>query len=276
MHRLSVLFHYIVSYIDQIVDRADSYGGKSSLHPFRRRPYLYILDYPRAVSRTEVCVLYGHFDIVIYIFFIPRRFHLRRYKLFAECSCRLPGDAYDTVAVYSVGRHFVLKDNIVKAEQFHGICSRLCLFGKDIDAFLRRLRVHVPVGTQFLDGAHHTVALHPAQLSFLDLNSACYAGSRLMSACHAPACEHYRYLVAFLHIAGARDDLYGAIPDIHLTDNKLIRVRMLFYLVDLPDDDFIQIRIQFFVSFHLRPGQCHRIGIFLRICLKPRHIRFDP
>ena len=34
MHWLSVFFHYIVCDINKVVDRTDSYGRKSSLHPF--------------------------------------------------------------------------------------------------------------------------------------------------------------------------------------------------------------------------------------------------
>ena len=35
MHRLAVLFHYIVRNIDQIIDRTDSHRCQPSLHPFR-------------------------------------------------------------------------------------------------------------------------------------------------------------------------------------------------------------------------------------------------
>ena len=35
MHRLSVLFHHIVGDVDNIVDRTDTVGTKSLLHPLR-------------------------------------------------------------------------------------------------------------------------------------------------------------------------------------------------------------------------------------------------
>ena len=35
MHRLAILFHYVVGNINHIIDRTDAYGCQSSLHPFR-------------------------------------------------------------------------------------------------------------------------------------------------------------------------------------------------------------------------------------------------
>ena len=71
-----------------------------------------------------------------------------------------------------------------------------------------------------------------------------------MPACHASAVQHNRHLIAFFHIIGARDDLDRLFSHVDLTDDQFISIRMLLYLIDLPDHDLIQIRIQYLVSFY--------------------------
>ena len=142
----------------------------------------------------------------------------------------------------------------MQPEHFHGICSHFYFVREDIDAFFRRIRIHITIGAQFLDGAHHAVAFHPAQLPFLDLDSACHTGSGLMATCYAPSGKHDRYLVSLMHVIRTGNDLYGSVSDVYLADDELIRVGMPFNLADLTDDDLIQVGIQLFISLYLCSG----------------------
>ena len=75
-----------------------------------------------------------------------------------------------------------------------------------------------------------------------------------MSACHASSVQYHRHFVAFMHVVGACHDLYGLASYIHLADNQLICIRMLFNLVNLAYHDLRKIRVQFFISFYLCSG----------------------
>ncbi len=250
MHRLSEFLHHIIGDIYQIIDRADPDRRQSSLHPLRGRPDLDILYYSCTISRTKFLVFHRYLDIIIHIFRISRLRNDRRMEFFSESRRRFPRDPDHAETVDPVGCNLIFEHHIVKPQRFHRIRPDFCILRKDIDAFFRRLRIHIFVRSQFLDRAHHAPALYAAQFPLLDLHASCHTASRLMPACHASAVQHNRHLIAFFHIIGARDDLDSLFSHVDLTDDQFISIRMLLYLIDLPDHDLIQIRIQYLVSFY--------------------------
>ena len=276
VHRLSVLFHHVVCDIYKIVDRTDSHGSEPSLHPLRGRSYLNVLYDPCAVARAEICIFNSYLDIVVDVLVISRGGHDRRFKFLAECSCRFSRDPDDAEAVYTVGCDLILKDRVVQSQSLDCAFTHNSVLREDIDPVLRRFRVHLSRGAEFLDGAHHTIALHTAKLAFLDLHSAGYFLSRLMSACDASSVQHDRHFVSFFHIRSSRDNLDRLCPDVHLTDDQLVRIRMLLNFIDLADHDLVKIRIQLFISLYLCSGKRHRIRVLLRCHVEIRNICFYP
>ena len=97
-----------------------------------------------------------------------------------------------------------------------------------------------------------------------------------MPPCHASAVQNDRNLCPFEYIRSAGHDLGSPGSDIHLADHQLIRIRVFLDLFNPADHDFIQIRIQFLITFHLGTGQSHRVRVFLRGHIQIRHICFYP
>ena len=187
MHRLTVLFHYIVGNINQIVDRTDSHRSQSSLHPLGRRPKLNILYHSGCISWTEIRILYGNLDIVIHVLSISCGRHHRRMKFPAEGCGRFPCNSNHTVAVHAVRGNLIFKHHVIKPQCLYGAASHFHVLLENINSILRRLRIHIRIGAQLFDGAHHAGAWNAAEFSLLNLDSACHALSRLMASRHAAA-----------------------------------------------------------------------------------------
>ena len=276
VHGLSVLFHHIVCNIHKVVDRTDSHGGKPSLHPLRRRSDLDVLHHSCAVAGAEICIFNSYFNIVVDVLVISRSCHDRRFKFLAECSCRFSRDPDDAEAVHTVGCDLILKDRVIQAQRLDRALAHNCVFREDIDSVLRRFRIHLSRGAELFDRAHHTITLHAAEFSLLDFNSAGHFLSGLMSACNTSAVQHHRHFVSFFHIRSPCNDLDRLCPDVHLTDDQLVCIRMLLYFIDLSDHDLVKIRIQLFISLYLCSGKRHRIRVLLCSHVEIRNICFYP
>ena len=275
VHRLAVLFHHIVGDINDVVDRTDSVGSQSSLHPYGRGSDLDIFYDSRAVTRAEVGILYDNFHIVVNVFAVSGSGDNGRFELFVEGSCCLTGNTDDAVAVHTVGSDLILENHVIQAKSLDCALSYHCILRKNVNAVLRSFRIHISAGTQFLDGAHHTVGLDAAEFSFFDGDAARSLLS-VMASCHTAAVQHNRNLVAHMNVGSAGNDLNRLLADIYLADDELIRIRMTLDGKDLSDDDLVQVCVQFFKSFHFGTGQCHGVGVFLRCHVQPRYICLNP
>ena len=47
----------------------------------------------------------------------------------------------------------------------------LRIITEDIDAILCCIRIHIGIGAQLINGAHHTKGIHASELSFFDLEA---------------------------------------------------------------------------------------------------------
>ena len=186
MHRLSKLFHYIVCDIHKVVDRADSVGSQTSLHPFRRRTDLDVLDNSCCISRAKLRILYRNLNIIRCILIVSGFFYCRRDEFLIKSSCCLSCNSKYSIAVYTVGCDLIFKYNIIKAKCFDRTFADNCILREDIDAVFRCFRIHFSCASQFFDGAHHSIRFDSSELSFFDLNPArsCFA---VMAACNTSA-----------------------------------------------------------------------------------------
>ncbi len=219
MHRLSVLRHHIIGNIHQIIDRTNPLRRESSLHPFRRRSDFNIFYNSCRITGTKIAVLYGYFNIIVYVFLISCFPHNRRLKFHPKRSGRLSGDSKHRITVYSVGSHFILEYRIVQSQRFHSVASDCSVRIKDINAKLRRFRIHITAGTQFFDGAHHTKRFHTAEFSLFNFNSA-RSHSSVMSARYSSAVQYNRHFISFRYVGSSCYNLQMFFrSDIHLADN---------------------------------------------------------
>ena len=177
MHRLTVFFHNIVCNIDQIIDRTDADRGQAFLHPLRGWTDLDILYNSGYITRAEIICLYGNFHIVFCFFIVSCYFDFRCVKRHIESSRCLTGHTKYTVAVHTVGCDLIFYDRIVKSQKLNGICANFRIVTEHINAVLRCFRMQMSVGTQLLNGTHHTAGFHTAEFAFFDLDTALCAAA---------------------------------------------------------------------------------------------------
>ena len=243
VHRLSVFFHYIVRNVNQIVNRTNSDRRQSSLHPFRRRSDFYIFYNPCTIAGAKLRIFHGNFHVIIDILIISCLSYNRWSELLAKCCGSLSGDSDYTVAVYAVRCNLIFKYYIMQPEHLNGICSNFHIIVENVDSVFRRLRVHLFVRAKFLDRAHHTKALHSTEFAFFNFDSACYTLSRLVPARYTAAICYNRNFRSLKCIGCPCHNLKSLCSNVYLTDYQLIRIRVLFNLVNLSDNNFVQIGI---------------------------------
>ena len=209
------------------------------------------------------------------IFTVSGSSYYRRLEFFTECSCCLTGNTNHAVTVYTVGSDLILENHIIQSKCLYGALSYHCILRKNVNTILRSFRIHLSGRTQLLNGTHHTVRIHAAELSTFNGNTSGRFLS-VMSACHTAAVQNNRNLVALMHIGGTGNDLNRFFSDIYLADDQFICIRMTLNGKDLSDNDLIQVCVQFFKSFHFGTGQRHGIGIFLRCHIQIRYICLNP
>ena len=108
--------------------------------------------------------------------------------------------------------------------------------------------------------AEHAAAWYAAQLSFFDFRSVGQNGIVLRNG----------YKVALLEVRSAGDYLDRRVfSDVHLADNELVGVRVLFNGQDFSHHDVLDFFAFYFVALHLRATHRHRFREFFR-----RHFGF--
>ena len=157
MHWLTILFHYIVCNIYDIVDRTDSVCCQSVLHPFRRWSNLDIFNDSCTVTGTEVCIFNFYFNVIIDIFAVSGLCHYRRYKFFSKSCSSFSCDTKDAEAVYTVGCDLVLYNYIIQTKCFDGTLAYNSIFRHDIQTIFRCCRIIISGRAKFLDRTHHSV-----------------------------------------------------------------------------------------------------------------------
>ena len=160
VHWLTILFHYIIGNIYQVIDRADSIFRKVSLHPFWRRSYFYIFYYSCTVTCAESRVFYCNFNIIGSVFIVSCFLYFRRAEFFIESSCCLSCDSENSVAVHTVGSNLIFNHCIVKVKSLHCTLSHNCVLRENINSVFRSFRVHFSCASQLFNGAHHTVGIY--------------------------------------------------------------------------------------------------------------------
>ena len=97
-----------------------------------------------------------------------------------------------------------------------------------------------------------------------------------MTACYFAAVQNNGNLVAHLYIGCAGYNLDHLGTDVYLTDNQLVRIRMLFDFFNLTHNDFFKVFIHSFKALYLGSGKGHSVAVFLVGTGKSRHICFNP
>ena len=151
MHWLTELFHYIVCNIYKVVDRADSVGSQTSLHPFRGRSDLNILYNSCAVTWAELWILYCNFYIIRSFLIISFALYYRRTELLAKSSCCFSCNSKYAITIYTIGCNLIFKYNVIQSQCFDSTLTYNSIFRENIDSIFRCFRIHFSCASQFFD-----------------------------------------------------------------------------------------------------------------------------
>ena len=193
MHWLTIFFHYIICDINDIIDRSDTLSTKSSLHPFRWRSDLNILNNPCHISLAELCIFNLNWDIVLSLFiWLFFYFYYWWIERLVKCNSRLSCHSKDWETVYSVRCDLIFYICIIKTESCNRIISRLyiSISREYIDSVFRSFWVKLTGRTKFFNGAHHTVWLYSTKFSLFDSYSVSWKFSSVVSSCNSSAIKY--------------------------------------------------------------------------------------
>ncbi len=251
MHRLSILFHYIVCNIHDIINRPDAVRRQPPLHPLRRRSDFDILYHPGSITWAEVCIFHCNLYIIMSILAISCCLNYRRNKFLSESSGSFPGDSQHTIAVHTIRSYLILKNHIVQPQRFYSALAYHSILRENVNSIFRRLRVHLTGRAKLFNRAHHTAGLDASKFSLFNPDT---AGRHLsvMAAGHTSAVQHHRNLVALFHIRRSRHDLHRLCSHIYLADDQFVRVRMPLNRKNLANHDFFQICVHLLIALYLR------------------------
>ena len=144
----------------------------------------------------------------------------------------------------------------MKSESLHRIVAWFyasCF--ENVNTFLRCFRIEIPAGTQFLDGAHHTVTFHTAKFAFFNGNAIFRQRTAVMASGYPSTYADNRNQIAFMDIRRTGNNLnIFFLTHIDLADDQFICIRVFFNLFNLTDNNLVQILVHFHKSLNLCTG----------------------
>ena len=253
MHWLTIFKHYIVGDVDQIVYGANAACAKAFAHPSGRGRNLDVLYHSCNIPAAKVGVFDFNGKQVIDIAAFVLDLRLREVELLVKGRGSFPCKADDGKAVRAVGGYLEFHGGIVDTESVADVIAGLAAFLNDENAVLDGVGEIVNGYAQLRNGAHHSLGNDSAELAFFNFHAICKGG----------VIEGDRNKGAFKNIGGGRYYLNGAVAHIHLTNLKLVSVRM-FFNINNSAYNAVGYIVRFFgIAFHFGTGHCHGVAKLL-------------
>ena len=178
---------------------------------------------------------------------------LREVELLVKGRGSFPCKADDGKAVRAVGGYLEFHGGIVDTESVADVIAGLAAFLNDENAVLDGVGEIVNGYAQLRNGAHHSFGNDSAELAFFNFHAVCKGG----------VIEGDRNKGAFKNVGGGRYYLNGAVAHIHLTNLKLVSVRM-FFNINNSAYNAVGYIVRFFgIAFHFGTGHCHGVAKLL-------------
>ena len=257
VHRLTVLEHYVVGYVDDVIDRTNTCRAESHPEPKRRGLDLYVLYDLCGIAVAEVGVAYLDRKIIFDLISVAKLLDGGGGDIqgLIEADRGLASKTDDRKTVGAVGGYLELNDGIVKQERFLDVHADLVLkvLSENEDAVLDRLGHIVECEIQFCDRAEHSVRLNAAELACLDGNV-----TRKMRNGDSRGDD-----VALVDVLRARDDLSHRLSDVDLTDPEVVGVGVALHFENLCNDHVADILAENLVALYLRARVGHSVAVFL-------------
>ena len=259
VHRLTVLKHYVVGYINDIVDRTNAACAKAHTEPERRRSDLNVLYNSCNVSRAEIGSGYRNREIIAYLVSVVSALYygsLNREGL-VKGDSTLASKTDNRKTVGTVGGYLKLNDGVVKHKSFLDVHTELVAKAlvKNKNT-VRLLAGHIVLGkSKLTHRAEHTVGLNAAKLTGLDN----YISGEL---CHG---NSRRNDSALKNVLCAGNYLLYLRADINLTDLKVIAVLVRSNRENTRNNNVFYILAENLIALNLRAGVGHSITIILNV-----------
>ena len=254
VHRLTVLEHNVICYVNYIRYRPYAACAEAAAHPAGAGADLYVFDHSCGVPRAELGVFYRNADEVGGVSAGALDDGGVELQLRAEGGGCLAGKADNGEAVGPVGRYLKFDLGIKGADELADIHSDLrVLLGDYPDPVLYSVGEIVGIKSELAEGAEHTEAFDPAQLALLDLLA---AGQKALVLGDGNE-------VARMHVLRAGHDLNGLVADVHLADPEVIRVGVALDGLDSADDHVFDLVAHRGEGLHLGAGEGHSLRKFL-------------
>ena len=220
MHRLTILEHYIVCDVNEIVYRAHAACAQALSHPSGRRAYLYVLDVAAHISRAELFVVYLYRHYFVYIAVDACEIRLFDVGGNVESCSGFSRQTDNRKAVGAVRGYLKLYFLIVEADSFSYIHADglVAVVAEDKNAVLYRVREIMQGKPQLVERAKHTVRSHAAQLalSYLHLFALVKHGGLMLSG---------RHIVAYVYVLRACNYLDRlSLANVYLRDEHMVRI----------------------------------------------------
>ena len=238
VHRLSVLKHYIVRNIYNIIYGTNAGCAETHTHPERRGRDVNILYNASGVTRAKLAVLHLDREIIRYAVALVRCAEDR----LVICSrsavgrCGLASHAYHREAIGTVRRDLELDNTVTQPEHVADVVAGLVFAERRIiieneNAVLDSIR-HIVLGKSELgNGAEHSVRLGAAELAALDVAADHLCGG----ACNG----HER---ACINIGRSGNYLAGSLlADVDRADNESVGIGMTLDREYLTDADIFEL-----------------------------------
>ena len=251
VHRLAVLHHDIVCYVNYIVDRPHAHGGDALAHPLGRGLYLDVAHHARGVARAELGVLDIDLYMLMYVAAGALDYGGVQLQGLAEGHGGLAGQADDGEAVRAVRGYLELDNVVVAAYDGDDVVAGLAGLLDDEEAVLIGVGEVVQREAQLLERAHH---------AFREL-AAEHGGVYLHAAGELGSVERHGDEVADLLVLRAGDYLQQALAaDIDLAGPHVVGVVVTHHLNYLADHDAADALAHAGRTLDLGAGHGHRLG----------------
>ena len=268
MHRLAVLHHDVVCYVNYIVDGAHAHGRDTFSHPLRRGLDLDVAHHARGVARAELGVLDVHFHELVDVAAAAPDHGLMELERLLEGDGGLAGQADDGEAVGAVGGYLELHHVVVAADDGDYVVTGFAVLLQDEEAVLNGVGEVVQREAELLERAHHALAERVVEGGGADGNA----------AGQGRAVERHGDEVADLLVLSAGDDLQqpaAAHIDLAVPESVLAAVPGVPEQVHLhyPADNNAAYALAHVVrALDLGAGHGHGLGELVVVLLFKAHI----
>ena len=258
VHRLTVLQHYVVGNINDVVDGANARSTQTHTHPKGRGSNLYVLNHSCRIAVAEVGSGNTNANIIFNLVTVATTLNAGSGKLELAVK-RNRGFTSKTDYRETVGAvrgDFELYAGVLKQENVANVGTKLvcAVLIEDENAVFFLAGALVGSQLQFTHRAEHTKGLNAAEL-------ACLNGDVTGQLCNGQSCGN-KCANKYVLCTGYNLNIRTLVTCIKLANPQVVRVGVLFHSGDLCHNYVFNIFAKNLKALNLRAGNGQAIAVF--------------